>query len=218
MNTDELYARTTRNRLEVADLLDTLRPEQWDAPTLCEGWTVRHLAAHLLQPMLVGFGRFFLMALRHRGNTAATVDHVTRTIARREPAELLALLRSHAPDRVSPPRVGPMGPFAETCIHLRDIARPLGLAADARQEDWLALLRYLTSPRPAPSLVTPERLAGLTLLATDTPWQHGSGPRVAGSLEALTMAVTGRAAALADLDGPGVDILRARLWRTVAER
>jgi hypothetical protein len=103
-----------------------------------------------------------------------------------------------------------MGPFAETCIHLRDIARPLGLAADARQEDWLDLLRYLTSPRPAPSLVTPERIAGLTLVATDVPWQHGSGPRVAGSLEALTMAVTGRTAALADLDGPGVDILRAR--------
>ena len=49
MNTDELYARTTRNRLELADLLDTLGPEQWDAPTLCAGWTVRHLAAHLLQ-------------------------------------------------------------------------------------------------------------------------------------------------------------------------
>ena len=211
MNTDELYARTTRNRLEVADLLDTLHPEQWDAPTLCEGWTVRHLTAHLLQPMLVGFGRFFLVALRHRGDTAATVDRVTRTIARREPPELLALLRSHASDRVDPPRVGPMGPFAETCIHLRDIARPLGLAADARQEDWLELLRYLTSPRPATSLLTPERIAGLTLVATDAPWQHGSGPRVTGSVEALTMAVTGRTAALADLDGPGVDILRARL-------
>ena len=211
MNADELYARTTRNRLEIADLLDTLGPEQWEAPTLCAGWTVRHLAAHLLQPMLVGFGRFFLVALRHRGDTAATVDHVARTIARREPSELIALLRSHAIDRVNPPRVGPMGPFAETCIHLRDIARPLGLPADARQEDWLDLLRYLTAPDPAPNLVTPERIAGLTLLATDLRWQHGSGPRVAGSLEALTMAVTGRAAAVADLDGPGVDILRARL-------
>lgn len=211
MNADELYARTTRNRLEIADLLDTLGPEQWEAPTLCAGWTVRHLAAHLLQPMLVGFGRFFLVALRHRGDTAATVDHVARTIARREPSELIALLRSHAIDRVNPPRVGPMGPFAETCIHLRDIARPLGLPADARQEDWLDLLRYLTAPDPAPNLVRPELIAGLTLLATDLRWQHGSGPRVAGSLEALTMAVTGRAAAVADLDGPGVDILRARL-------
>ncbi len=47
--------------------------------------------------------------------------------------------------------------------------------------------------------------------ATDAEWRHGSGLRVAGSTEALTMAVTGRAAALDDLEGPGVDLLGARL-------
>jgi uncharacterized protein (TIGR03083 family) len=211
MNADRVYARTTRNRLEIADVLDSLDPEHWHAPTLCEGWTVRHLAAHLIQPMLIGFGRFFLVAVRHRGNTPATVDHFARAIARREPSELIALLRHHARDKVDPPRVGPMGPFAETCIHLRDIARPLNLPATAKQEDWLDLLTYLTSPDPAPSLTTPQRTAGLMLVATDTEWRHGSGSRVAGSLEALTMAITGRQAALDDLDGPGVATLRARL-------
>ena len=211
MNTDHLYARTTRNRVEIADFLDSLDPEQWHAPTLCQGWTVRHVAAHLIQPMLVGFGRFFLVAVRHRGNTPATVDHFTRAIARREPSELIALLRRHASDKVNPPRVGPIGPFAETCIHLRDIARPLNLTANARQEDWADLITYLTSPNPAPSLTTPQRTTGLMLVATDADWRHGTGPRVAGSLEALSMAIAGRQAALDDLDGPGVATLRGRL-------
>jgi uncharacterized protein (TIGR03083 family) len=211
MSREQLFARTSRNRLTIAELLGSLDTVQWDAATLCEGWTVRHVAAHLLQPMLVGFPRFFLTAVRYRGDTPRTVDHFARVLARHEPRQLVELLRAHAADRVDPPRVGPIGPFAETCIHLRDIAGPLGLAATARQEDWLEVLNHLTSAEPVPGLTDRRRTAGLTLVATDARWRHGSGARVTGSVEALTMALTGRAVALDDLDGPGVDLLRERL-------
>ncbi len=210
MSAEQLHARTTRNRLAIADVLDSLDADQWDAATLCAGWTVRHVAAHLLQPMLVGFPRFFLTAIRYRGDTPRTVDHVARVLARRQPEQLVTLLRAHAHDRVDPPRVGPIGPFAETCIHLRDIARPLELAATASQVDWLELLDHLTSARPVPGLTSPRRTTGLTLEATDATWRHGSGPLVTGRAEALTMAITGRARALDDLEGPGVDLLGAR--------
>jgi uncharacterized protein (TIGR03083 family) len=207
----EVYTLTTSNRLMIADILETLDDTQWDQPTLCTGWTVRHLAAHWVQPMLVGFGRFFLTALRYRGNTDKTVDHHTRRLARKPRAELIALLREHAEDRVNPPRVGPMGPFAETCIHLRDVARPLGLPADVPIEHWRILLDYLTSPKVAPALVPPGRLDGLNLTATDTDWSSGSGDLVTGPIEAIGMAAAGRPAALADLRGPGLDSLAARL-------
>ncbi|MFI1991986.1 maleylpyruvate isomerase N-terminal domain-containing protein [Actinoplanes sp. NPDC020271] len=65
-----VYAMTTANRLLIADVLDGLDDAQWRTPTLCAGWTVREMAAHLVQPMLVGFGKFFLVAVRHRGDTA----------------------------------------------------------------------------------------------------------------------------------------------------
>lgn len=211
MNEREIYDRTSRNRRQIADLLEGLSPADWEEPTLCEGWTVRHLAGHLLQPMLVGFGRFFLTALRHRGDTDAGVDHLARSLARRPPAELVTLLRRHAADEVDPPRVGPMGPFAETCIHVRDIARPLDLEADARHDDWLELLGYLTSGRAVPALAPPGRVDGLSLRATDADWHHGHGTEVRGTLEAITMAVTGRAAATRDLEGPGVAVLRRRI-------
>lgn len=31
-----------------ADLLESLTPEQWDAPSLCAGWTVRDVAMHTI--------------------------------------------------------------------------------------------------------------------------------------------------------------------------
>ena len=210
MNTNGIFARTTRNRREIADVLESLDPVQWGAETLCEGWTVRHMAAHFLQPMLVGFGQFFVTSLRYRGNTAATIDHITRRNAVIEPAHLVALLRQHASDEVSPPRVGPMGPFAETCIHLRDIARPLGLAADVRSEDWLDLLPYLTSGKAAASLTTPARIRGLSFRPRGWETSFGAGLEVTGTPEALAMAITGRKAACADLAGSGVDLLCSR--------
>ncbi len=35
-----------RERVEFADLLDELTLEQWGAPSLCDRWTVRDVAAH----------------------------------------------------------------------------------------------------------------------------------------------------------------------------
>lgn len=212
MTRDEIFAMTERNRLALADLLDGLDENQWAAGTLCEGWTVRHMAAHLVQPMLVGFGRFLAVSVRYRGDTDATVDHFTRRLARNQPAALVALLRQHAADRVDPPRVGPLGPFSDTCLHLRDIARPLGLDADVPRRHWTTVLDYLTSPAVAPALVPRGRLDGISLRASDADWHQGAGTAVAsGTVEALAMAVTGRRTALGDLTGRGAELLRQRL-------
>lgn len=208
---EEVFEATARNRHRIVDLLEGLGPEQWATPSLCAGWTVHHVAAHLLQPAYVGFVRFFLLALRHRGRTDEVVDHLARRIARRPPSEIVELLRAHADDRVDPARVGPWGPFAESCLHLRDIARPLGLPDDVPTADWVALLGYLTSRDVAPALVTTGRLDGLTLETTDAGFRHGSGPLVSGPAEALALAVAGRGPALDDLAGPGVAKLRTRV-------
>jgi hypothetical protein len=43
------------------------------------------------------------------------------------------------------------------------------------------------------------------LVEDDRDWSHGSGPRVAGTAQALGLAHTRRRAGLAGLSGPGVD-------------
>jgi uncharacterized protein (TIGR03083 family) len=202
---EDVHAWTTSNRLLVADVLASLDERQWAAPTLCAGWTVRVLAGHLLQPMTVGFGRFLLTALRHRGDTDATVDDLARRLAqppsRTSSSQRCAASRLCARTR---PASGPLGPFAETCVHLRDVARPLGLDADVPVHHWTHLLGYLVSPQAAPALVPPDRLAGLALHATDAPLvREAAAPPSRGPAEALAMAATGRADALAQLTGPG---------------
>ena len=54
-------------------------------------------------------------------------------------------------------------------------------------------------------------LTGLRFVATDLDWSHGEGQEVYGPGEALLVAVAGRASALGDLSGDGVDELARRV-------
>jgi len=49
------------------------------------------------------------------------------------------------------------------------------------------------------------------LVATDTDWSSGSGPEVCGPMLSLVQAMTGRAAALSDLTGDGVPMLKSKM-------
>jgi uncharacterized protein (TIGR03083 family) len=198
-------------RILFADTVEALDARQLASPTLCDGWDVRTLTAHMLLPFEVTFARFALTSLRHRGNTARTVDAVTRRIARRPVADLVAELRAHAQTQVAPRRVGPEAQLVETAVHLRDVARPLGLDADVPLEHWEAVLDYLISPTVAPGVMPRGRLDGLALKATDLDWRHGRGDELTGPAEAIAMALTGRSAALEDLDGSGRAVLAQRL-------
>lgn len=44
---DAVWDAIDAQRARTADLLEQLTAEQWDHPSLCQGWTVRHVAAHL---------------------------------------------------------------------------------------------------------------------------------------------------------------------------
>ena len=194
-----------------ADMVGGLDESQLSSPTLCEGWDVHTLTAHMLLPFEVTFARFAFASLRHRGNTARTVDALTRRIATRPTTDLVAELRSHARTQVAPRRVGPEAQLVETAVHLRDVARPLGLDADVPLKHWRAVLDYLVSASVAPDVMPRGRLDGLAPTATDQDWRHSHGQGLEGTSEAIAMALTGRAVALDDLDGPGRDVLAGRL-------
>lgn len=211
MDNDDLFRRTAANRRRAADLLAGLRPEQWSTPSLCAGWTIRELAGHLIMPMEASNPGFLLVLARARGSADRAVDVVSRRLAARGPDAIVRTLREKADSRVRPPGVGAFGPMSDSCIHLRDAARPLGLDVTPPLDDWRIVLDFLVSPAARRGFVPKERLAGLSLRATDLDWRSGDGPEVAGPAEALAMAVTGRPMALADLAGEGVPVLRQRL-------
>ena len=164
-DTDSLVAA---GRLAFADLVAGLDARQLSAPTLCDGWDVRTLTAHMLLPFEVTFARFALASLRHRGDTARTVDALTRRIATRPVAELVTELRSHARDCGSLlAGSDPKHSWSRRRVHLRDAARALGLDADVPLEHWRAVLDYLVSSSVAPDVMPRRRLEGLALQPTD---------------------------------------------------
>jgi uncharacterized protein (TIGR03083 family) len=205
----EIHARTAANRRLLADFFDGLDEGQLRMRSLCHAWTVRDVLGHLVMPLAASLSGFLLQVVQARGSINRANEATARQLARRPVRELTKLLRDRADYHAKAPGVGPMGQFADGCVHLRDCARPLGLPDDVSIADWRMLLGWL--PSGVPGLVPTSRVEGLRLVATDQEWSWGAGERVAGPSEALAMVLSGRAVALTDLDGSGVEVLRRRL-------
>ena len=203
--------RTARRLLadERADLvafLRTLGSDEWDAPSLCEGWRVRDVVAHLLYDSS-SLPSYVLEAVKagfsaHRMNARAV-----KQFGGLAPADLISRLERSI-DRGVVAGVAPAIALADVVVHHQDIRRPLHRPRDIPPARLLGVLDH-----PDPFAVPRRRVRGLRFVATDVDWSRGGGPEVRGPGEAIAMAVAGRRAALNDLDGDGVDLLRSRLDR-----
>jgi uncharacterized protein (TIGR03083 family) len=207
--TREINARTSENRRVLADFFDRLDEGQLGSRSLCDAWTVREVLGHLVMPLTGTVRGFLWQVVRARGSVDRASQAVARELARRPLGELTALLRDQSDLHGKAPGVGPMGQMADGCLHLRDCARPLGLADDVSLDDWRMVLEWM--PSGVRGLVPKHRLDDLRLVATDQEWSWGDGQEVSGPSEALAMAVSGRVVALDDLSGPGTATLRRRL-------
>ena len=206
---DEPAAWTTiaAERRALADLLDGLTPEQWAGPSLCAGWTVRHVAAHLMAGPTGSWTGFLRAMVRARGSFDRANHLLADDRARLPTATLVADLREHAGDRFTPPGLDWHAPLTDLLVHRLDITVPLGLDHGRSPDPWADALDLLVSRKAAPAFL-PRGLPRLTYAATDIGWSHGSGPRVEGPAEALALAVTRRPVRLDQLTSPGSDELR----------
>lgn len=210
---DRIRQRTAVNRRLLAAFFDSLSEEQLATGSLCEAWTVREVLGHSVVPFTVGLGGIIRRTLRERRSVLRTMEAASIELARQPVPALTDLLRRNAERRIPAPGVGPLGQMADHCIHLRDCARPLGLDTDVKLEDWRMVLDWLPTRQASRGVVPKGRLTGLRLRATDQDWSWGSGAEVIGPSEALALAVAGRAAALADLEGAGVGTFASRVRR-----
>jgi uncharacterized protein (TIGR03083 family) len=204
-------------RLAVADLLESLDAAQWQQPSLCEGWTVQDVAAHLtLQEVSVLDG--LRMVVRSPGG----MNQVIRQAARRRAAgssrpELVAAIRASADRRRHNAGLSCLETLVDALVHSQDIARPLGRTLPVPPD--AAALAAAQVWRKGWPFYPRRRLAGLRLVATDSDWAAGDGREIRGTIGDLLLVLTGRAAAvLDDLDGDGVPELRRRLALTTTSR
>lgn len=208
MNRDEVWRTIDAERLSVADLLDDLSAEEWETPSLCAGWRVRDVAAHLTLAQM-GVLTAAHEVLRAGGDFNRMIRDSARRQAERPVEEYSRRLRGMVGSRRKAPGVTHLEPLIDILVHGQDIAIPLGRTRTMPVEAAAtAATRVWTMSWPFRAR---RRLRGLRLMATDVSWTVGQGPRVEGPISALLLLLTGRTADLARLSGSGAGELRARL-------
>ncbi|HEX8079108.1 MAG TPA: maleylpyruvate isomerase family mycothiol-dependent enzyme [Jatrophihabitans sp.] len=205
-----VYDMIVDERRYLADLLSTLTPGQLQTPSLCAGWTVHDVAAHLITFLKYGQLKLYLGIAATAGDLDRVSLWLTRRAARKPDDEIIEVLRRGAGSRVTVPRSGYDPVLTDLVLHDLDIRVPLGISRDLSEQRLSVAFHHLTT-RASPGFTMGSRLDGLRFTATDTGWDHGAGAAVRGPAEALLLAIGGRAALIDDLSGDGVPLLRQRL-------
>jgi uncharacterized protein (TIGR03083 family) len=207
MTTTDVWTIVHTQRKALAADLQTISADQWATQSLCGEWTVRDVLAHMTATAQISPASF-LPKLAGSGFSFTRMQ--AKDIARvrgASPSDTLAGFEAVTGATSRPP--GPVDTvLGETIVHSADIRRPLGIQHTYPTDAVVQVADFFKGSNLL--LGSKRRIAGLTLVATDTEWRHGSGPEVVGPILALVQAMTGRPAALADLSGDGVDILRSR--------
>jgi uncharacterized protein (TIGR03083 family) len=211
LSRERIWEAIDAQRLRVADLLDQLTDEEWRQPSLCDGWTVRDVAAHLTLQQLT-LRQAMPTVVKYRGNLPRATSEAAREQAQvRSTEQIIAGIRGMVGTRGLNVGVTVREALIDALIHGQDIALPLGRQleippyAAAEATTRMFTMRW---PRPFPATRTMKRFR---VTASDIDWAAGDGPEVHGPMGAIMLVSSGRLVALPQLSGPGAPALAAAL-------
>ena len=199
-------------RLPLLDLLSSLDDAAWQTPSLCEGWTVQEVAAHLAwapvdPPWAIATG-----FLRARLDVNRLNDENARRWAQRGRSAVLQQLQANATSGATPFGVPWPAPVADAVLHELDVRRPLRRPRALEEAAFRLTADFLLAARwPLPVLVggDPRRRVGAVRLVADgTGWSSGRGPDVHAAPESLLLLLAGRRVGQEEFRGPGAAQLR----------
>lgn len=206
---DEIWQAVATERTTLANLLESISAADWDRPSLCDGWRVRDVVAHVVLSGNPKLTSLVINFIRARGNVNRLIlDTSIRYAEETTPQQLLAELRATIPLRVTPPGTTPTDRLMDLLVHIQDIALPLA--------------RTVEMPTPAARLAidrvwktnwlfhAQDRFSSYRLTATDANWSVGTGPTIEGPIADLLLLTTGRTAKLSALTGAGAALLAER--------
>jgi uncharacterized protein (TIGR03083 family) len=188
MDTDTVWQHIDAERSWLADLLESLPGEAWQQPSLCAGWTVRDVAAHLT------FSQARVRDLLWPAVRAGfRYNALVRDTALRSPmtrAEIVATLRGFVGSRRHVAFITELDPLIDILVHTQDICRPPSIDHPMPPDAAAAAAdRVLSTPRPLRRWNAPQ---GVRLVATDTEWSYGTGREQAAPTQAHLLTLTGR--------------------------
>jgi uncharacterized protein (TIGR03083 family) len=190
MDLEGVWRHVHDERRALATLLGTLDEAAWGTPSICAGWTVKDVAAHVIHSPQYRMRDFIRMMVTARFdiNRAILVDG--QRLGRAPVADILEQFETYDGSRAVPPTTTPFEPLIDVLVHTQDIVRPLGMAhampVDAARA---ATERVLEKPQ---KVFAPAHLDGVRLVATDTDWEHGRGPTVRAPMQEILLLTTGR--------------------------
>ena len=191
MDNDTVWQHIDTERAWLADLLESIPPEAWRHPSLCEGWMVRDVGAHLT------FAQARVRELLWPAVRAGfRYDALIKGTALRSPLtheEIVATLRGFVGSRRRVSFITDLEPLIDILVHTQDICVPLGIQHPMPPEAAAAAAnRVFSTPRPL-RLWSPPR--GVRLVATDVDWAYGHGTEAPAAMSSHLLTLTGRQAA-----------------------
>ena len=186
----DLQAAVAAEFTWLAEVLDGLSDLAWDTPSLCAGWRVREVVAHMTMAVRYGPPEFYAELNASKGDFTLLSNRVAARDGALPTTTLVSNLRDDAMHAWIPPGGGLIGALTHVVIHGLDITVPLGVARPASDETVLAVLDHLTLAGGHTNFGF--ELDRLCLQATDTNWTFGSGTPMSGTATDLALLVTGR--------------------------
>jgi uncharacterized protein (TIGR03083 family) len=211
LSVDELVAATTRMRRELFEVFADLDQDELSTLSLCTGWTVRDVAAHLAVATKADSREVLALALRCRGSFDGAMDLAVRNRRTQTMSEILEELRSRI-DSVRPvPVIGYASPTVDIAAHSLDALVPIGREIPISAEDWPIVLSAATNPLMM-RFFKVRIPTGVRLDATDAAWASPPASKVReaepiqASARALLAAFTGRP--ILEVDPGAIDLAR----------
>ncbi|MGH9920351.1 MAG: maleylpyruvate isomerase family mycothiol-dependent enzyme [Nitrososphaerales archaeon] len=202
MRSSEIWSELHRLRCELADRIQSLEPEQWEASSWCTGWRVRDVLAHLVHLAEATQLSMVRDVLRGGGRPDRALSRIARQLGREPVPDLAGRLRIAAKGRFHVVGLPPAVTLGEVLVHGADALGPFGMSMEVPTRDVVPVLDVYRRVGRFAFHAAPNR--GLRLVASDTDWQSGSGPEVRGRAVDLLLLMANRRQALPALDGPGV--------------
>lgn len=197
-------------RVDLVEYLRTLSPEDWDSPSLCEGWLVRDVVAHLILEYYYSPTESFMDFVRSRFRVNVFMRDTAIRLGRTPTRELLQSFESMIDKQQKPASVSVINVLADLLVHEQDIRVPLRRPKDIPLES-LKLIFSHWEPMDFNfgEKITgiAKRVEGLQFIATDIGITKGKGAVVEGNAQDILLAITGRVVSLKRLNGDGVAVL-----------
>ena len=199
MNDADLQPAVAAEFVALADLLESATDEQWDTPSLCAGWRVREVIAHMTMAARYPEDRFMAELRAREFDFGRLSNEIAGRDASLPAGELVANLRSEVMQHWTPPGGGYHAALNHVVIHGLDVTVPLGVPRRSPEHTIRIVLDDLTTGGVHHHFGT--SIEGRSLQATDLNWSYGSGPALRGKAGDLALLLCGRTIPAGRIEG-----------------